>query len=417
VLRSFILTIIASLSAWPLSKFYNLPELASLLPVAAIGMFFQGSSSMRVHVAQRDMDVRRVMFLELTVQFVGIVTMLIAASIAASPWAPVIAGVVSGATHLTLSFVIFPGPRDRFAWDKSAVREIVLFGKWILASTGLTFAANHLDRFIFGKLAALTMLGFYNQALNLAMIAATVVGQLGSKVFLPFFSGVVGEQGDLPAEYRRARGPVMVAGGWLVSLLVVGGPAAVVFLYPPVYEPSGVMLQLLAVSSWFGLVLDGPNWTALIALGRPRLVALGGLTKLVVMVPGLFVGGAIGRSLTGTEIGAFSGALTGLMLADFSRYAFLTWCARQNGLKDLRLDILLSFSVLATSAIGLGLLRVLDRFVVVDWSNAIHSAVPFVSAARAKGLLDGLFAALVVTALWLPQLRKAWRQRRFGAGA
>lgn len=414
VVRGFAITVIASLCAWPLALLYDVPELSLLLPVASLSALALNAQSMRVALASRQLNVRRLTLIELISQGVGMTAMIVGAEVWHSVWALVIGGVLGAFAQLALSFVAFPPPRDRLTWDKTAVREIIRFGKWVLASTALMYASNNLDRFIFGKLVALTMLGFYNQALNLALIAAAGLGQLGQRIIFPYFSAVVTAGGDLVAQYRRARWPMLCVGGWAVSGLIVGGPAAVAFLYPDVYAPSGVMLQILAVASWFGVVLEGPNGAALLAQGKPRMTAAGSLAKVVVMIPGLFIGGSLGRALSHSTLGAFAGALCGLVLADAARYVVSTWAVRRSGMKDLRVDALLSLAVVVSAAAGLFIQRLLDHTLLADAALAFHRALPAVSSRRALGLFDGILAAVVITALWSPLLRSAWRQRHIG---
>lgn len=421
IVRGVGLTAVAALGAWPMAVFYDQPELLGLIPASALSSTINGAASMRLVTANRQLRLARLTLVELASQAVGLGAMIGLAVLYPSPWALVNGGLAGAAARTALSFFVFPPPYDRWRWEPTAVREIFTLGKWVLLSTALMFAANYVDRFVFGKIVALETLGLYHQATQLAAIPAGALTQLGQSIVLPLLSAIALSGGDLPHEFRRARWAVLVAGGWAVAALVVGGPAAVAFLFPDIYAPAAPMLQILALGSWFGVVLAGPNGAALLAQGQTKWVAAASGAKLIVTVPALLAGAAIARALGGDDATIFHGALIGLAASEGARYLVATLAIRRLGLtawgQDAGLTLLLAGSVL----VGIGALRVVQPWCaaagealagsVGDALAALHPKLAL-TPARAAAAVEGVAAALVVTATWAPLLWRLYRRRK-----
>jgi O-antigen/teichoic acid export membrane protein len=406
ILRSVLLAAIACACAWPMARFYQEPQLLWLIPASSLGLLTQGASSMRMTVANRDMNLRLITLVEFGSQVVGVAVMLLWAWRAPSVWALVVGSLATSTLRTVFSFVFFPRPHERFTWDKAIAKEIMQFGVWIFLSSSFMFIANNLDRFIFGKITSLEVLGIYNQALQLSMIPAGILGRLSSAVMMPLLSKVVNADGDVNALFVRSRWKLLVFGGFINVCFIVGNDALIQFLYPEVYAPAAPMLRALAAAAWFGVVLQGPNDAALLAKGAFHFTALGSLAKLVLLVVGIGGFGLWAKGQGKSDVDVLMWSLVGVTFSEIGRYAVSTWAIRKMGLSTWRQDVLMTVFVIASSLVSIGVVSVAAP---LSSSFAAALSAPMASsgvgmfekmAPKMASLCAGVVAAAAVTSLW-----------------
>jgi len=76
VMRGFGLWLLASALAWPVAWFYDVPELAIYLPIAALSLLITGFNSTRIETAPRHLLMGRLTLLNLTSLLIGIAAMV-----------------------------------------------------------------------------------------------------------------------------------------------------------------------------------------------------------------------------------------------------------------------------------------------------------------------------------------------------
>lgn len=387
VARGCTLWLIACLGAAPFAAFYEAPILAALLPVAGLNAIAAGFNSTKLFTFNRRLAMRKLAFVEVSTQAVGLLGMVICALIWPSVWSLVVGGLLTAITKAVFSQFLLPGPRNRFHWDRDIGKELFRFGRWIFISTALTFLGGQSDRLIFGKLVSLNTLGLYNTALMLATLPPLAFNRLGQTVIFPVLSRSFEHGGSPTAAFHRARKPVLMAAGWLISGMIAAGPLIIIVLYNDKFVDSGWMLRMLAVGAWFA-VLEGVLSPALVALGHPMWPAIGNFAKLICIVTFL----PLGESL-----GGFSGALIGLVACDLVRVLVLSIGAYQSNLRDFAHDFTASAQVAVAAGLGILLLEATAKW------------FPRTPSARA---LECLLVLATVTLVWLPSAYSYWRERK-----
>lgn len=342
VIRGIAIGLLCLVAAGPISMLYGEPALRTVLPVVGLGAVLQGLQSTRIFTAQRDLALGRITILELVAQAVSVLVMIAWALAWPSVWALVVGSLASALTATTLSHLLLPGDRPRFAIDRTAAKEIVRFGRWIFVSTLLTFVALHSDRLIFGMMVPLDRLGVYGIAVALASMPSSWVGLLMHRALFPNLSREMRAGRSLAEAHRRVHLPVGLLSGALYSCLFVVGPPLVERLYGERAVEAGWMLQILALGGFFScLRLLGS--APLLALGQPRILAFAHGAKVSAMLVLLPVGYALG---------GFPGAVLGLASADLASYAVVLASTARRGIGGLRRDALLSFFTIAATGGG-----------------------------------------------------------------
>ena len=423
VMRGFAIFAVACALAWPLARFYGIAAFAYLIPVVALTAVIEGFRSTAFFRINRQLRMRELTLLETSRTFLQSVLTVAIAWYWPTVWALLIPMLIGAVYEAMVTHLLLRDRRDRFGWDAECARLLFGFGKWVFISTLLTFLANSSDKLVFARIFSLEDLGIYYIALVLATLPTQAILKVGQKVVFPAYSQVAralqrpeehqsldaiapaasesptdpiwGRQGDSQARdaaweagahrfrsvFGRVRWTLLLVGAFAVAGLISTGPALVDVLYPPVYIDAGWMLQLLAAGAWFQ-VLEVTNGSAMLALGKPKWVALSMAAKVValsVLIP-----------LLAWKWG-FAGAVAAVAIAEVFRYAA---------------------SVVGVGRLGVGL-RVFWGDLSLTAAVAATAGLGYVAGGLATGAVAKLLVSgCVTTVLWLPLLWRASRFRR-----
>ena len=343
VVREFLLCAAACLIAAPIAAFYHEPQLAQLLPAAALASLVSGFNSTRLFTATRTISLGRITAVDLAAQSASLVVMIGWAWLHRSIWALIAGSAVYNVIKMVLSHTFLPGIRNRFRWDPTCARAMLRFGRWIFFSTLLTFIVMQSDRLIFGKLIPMGMLGVYSVATTWAGMPFAIVSRVFSTVIFPLLARVHHEGANFSQILRNTRRPWLILGGCATACLVSAGPTLIHLLYEPRAENAGWIIQVIGSGVWL-LSLESANGVALLALGQPKWLAAGNAAKLVGMV--LLI--PLGYSSFG-----FPGAVVALAGTELLHYAATTVGAYRRRVACLSQDARFSGLVLLTIALGL----------------------------------------------------------------
>jgi O-antigen/teichoic acid export membrane protein len=334
----------------PAGSAWTAPELPLVLAITSFGFVLNSFESTNVITAERHLALKRVVLLQITGQFVGLIAMILLGWTTGSIWALASASLVSTFVVSALSHFVLPGIRNRLLLDKEARRELSKYGFWTLISSGAFVLGANADRFILGGIVDTHTLGLYAIALNLAMILTGLGASFLSSVVMPALSEVARE--DDPEKFRRKyfqlRLPWDIGFLLAAGALVVLGPMVVRILYDDRYLGAGPMLQILALS----LVMYRYNFTgfAYMAYGRMSAMASLNVVRLVSVIVFLFVG---------YHWFGFTGALVAIALHPLPIIPVMVYLNRELNINSLRFELLVLLAFPAGYAGGWVVLQVL----------------------------------------------------------
>ena len=129
ILRGFLLWLAATALALPAAWFYGAPQLAVVLPVAAVSLAIGGFVPTRVESANRHLMLERVMLLDLAVQAAVLAVMVLLAWWTGSVWSLVIGGVLTPVVRIPVMLRYLPGIPNRLQMERAAALDLIHFGK------------------------------------------------------------------------------------------------------------------------------------------------------------------------------------------------------------------------------------------------------------------------------------------------
>jgi O-antigen/teichoic acid export membrane protein len=276
--------------AYPAAQYYNEPKLLWLLPLVGVDTLISGFNSTSLSTLNRHLSLKSLSLFELSGQLVGLTVTLLWAWLHPSILALIGGGLASSVFRLVQSHRLNDGKRNHLFWDRSAIKELISFGKWVFLSTAIYFLSSSTDRLILGKLISLQLLGVYTIALTLSDVPRQVVFAVATKVIYPAYSKLV----DLPRSEFRAkiiqhRQPMLILSAIATASIVGLGDLVIGLLYDDRYTAATWMFPMLAIGMW-PLILIQTIDQGLWALGKPNYWTFGSFLSFLCYAIGIPLG-------------------------------------------------------------------------------------------------------------------------------
>lgn len=346
ILRAALLSLMMCALAIPAAHFYSAPDLALMLPVAAITVMIAGFNPTRMESAVRHMSFGRLTLVDISSQILSTSFMIVVAYLTNSVWALVWGGIAQAVVRLVIADRLLPGPRNRLRLEREAAFELIHFGKWIFLSSMFSFLLTQGDKAVLGRFLSMADLGIYNIGYFIAsfpmMLASNVVGRM----MLPLYRA--SPPADSPENFYQLRRMRFVLTALIFGMLTVAvfaGPQIIALLYDDRYAEAGRIVSLIACAQMpmvIGLTYD----SAALAAGNSRGVFVVNAVRAVVMLVAMVIG---------AHLGGLSGAIIAQGIAGWISYPVLVRLARQAGAWDALHDLCFALLAVALTALSFAL--------------------------------------------------------------
>jgi len=289
---------------------YADPRLPWLIGAFAFSAAISGLESIRIGQARRDVQLKRLTKIDLASQFASVLLMLGIAWLTRSIWALVFGALFSNSLRVGLGHLVLSGHRERFRLEAAAVKELMSNARWIFVASILGFLASNGDRVLLGALIDAGSFGLYAVAFLLASVLQVLTSTLCISVAYPAFSEVFRERRhDLPKTIGKFLQVYDALVTFIAGILVIAGPAFVHLLYDQRYQQAGWILSVLAVGC-IGMRCQLVE-QCYQAVGKPQLVTLANLIRLVALVAGIWIG---------NKMWGFTGIVAAIALSQYSAW-------------------------------------------------------------------------------------------------
>lgn len=350
-LRGVWLWLTASALAWPLALLFREPSLVWIVPVGALGALLDGMASLRSCLLLREMRPLSLGFLELGAQVCGAaVTLVSAGLLELGVWSLVAGTLASGCVQTLGSHLLPHSHRDGFRWEPAARQEIFQFGRWIFASSAVTFLAGRGDQLMLGRILGASNLGLYNIAASLADLPEGLAQRFIRGVLYPVYARVFNERpADIMRVYYRSRLAFDALMQTAIGGLYAMAPWLIGLLYDARYQSASIMLQVLALRSALTLM----------AVPCESVLTAGGLGKYgfranVTLAASVLVLLPVGYVLAGAE-----GVLWATVASRASALATLWHGAKEQGVLRFKRELVAPLAIAAGYLLGKGALWLL----------------------------------------------------------
>ncbi|MEM1381345.1 MAG: oligosaccharide flippase family protein [Pseudomonadota bacterium] len=231
----------------PEESIWALDIAPAFIAVAAIQAIVTAFESPSIMFAQRNLDMKRLVVMEIVTRFSAIPMMVVAAMMGAGAWALLVGSIGSMLLRTLGSHYWLRGPAMAFEFNRDCFNEIFNFGKWLVIAGIAGFVIGRGDQLIFGSV-------FDARTFSLYMIAGVWIKVLNDSVrgiiFKICFPAIAQcrrrDPKSVPRVYKRFRllADAFAMGSFLV--MVVGADLLFTLFYKDAFEPAKEFVPFIA---------------------------------------------------------------------------------------------------------------------------------------------------------------------------
>src|SRR6266851_4981615 len=287
LIRSLVIALLISASAFPMSRFYGQAQLHVIIPVLGLISLVQGFQNIGLALLRKEISFARIFWYELATNVTGITLTVALAVVMRNVWALVIGLLLTAALGTILSY-IFHSYRPRFAFEKIALRGALNLGKFSLVIAVASYVTTMADNVMVGRLLGTGALGNYSLAYNVASAPISVLVFSLGKVLFPAYA-------EITAQHLKRLEQAFTKVFSICSLILLT-------ITVPFFLLAGEIIQLFFGSRWtsagtvlrvlaLAIPLRGLTLiigTVFFGLNRPKQVAVGRTMEAVVFLAVLY---------------------------------------------------------------------------------------------------------------------------------
>lgn len=351
IIRGAVLGVAVLVLAVPISRIYQQPELTALVPLMSVLFVLSALQAPSRFLMMKQGEVRAYAISDIALAVGSLVIHVALALYTRSIWALFLGLILTTALQSIVTHLLMERGVLKLQLDRTCMREILSFGKWVFVSSLIYFLAINYDRLYFAKAIPFAVLGVYGVARTFSDTATQLIQRVGSILIYPKIAAS-GQQGwALRAALAPVRARALLLIAVPLSLGVAVSDRVITLLYDARYHAAAAMLPVLMLGVWFS-VLSTIGDAVMMGTGRPAHSARANLAKFVFTCAGLPL--AL----------AWNGMLAALLViagGDLVRYLSLALSERAHkvsfGRQDAALTLLLAGMVVVwrTILVTLGL--------------------------------------------------------------
>lgn len=314
ILRGILIAALLLLGAVPVAAFFGVPDAAASIAALALVPFIKGFQHLDARRAQRHLDNRPFLWIEIVPQAVALALTWPVARAIPDFHAVVVLSVAQAVTALLVSHAV-ASRRYRAAFDPAIFRRLIDFGWPIWLSAFPLIAVYHGDRVVIGHMVGVEALAGYSAAFMVAMVPGLMAAKVGQSLMLPLFASARGDAELLTRRFAAmAEATTIVAAVYLATAMLLGGTLLQIAFGPNYAGLGGVMAWLAAM--WAVRMLQAVPGMVLLSVGETRPFLVAGCIRAAALIPAVGVAAA-GHGLEAVAAAGCAGEVASL--------AYVTW--------------------------------------------------------------------------------------------
>lgn len=252
-----------------IAKFYNKPELTSIIRVLGITIIVSGLKNVQQAYVSRNMMFKRFFYATLSGTVIAAIIGIILAYSGHGVWAIVYQHIINLIVDtLILWFTVKWRPKRLFSFAR--LKELYSYGWKLLASSLIDTVYRDLRQLLIGKVYSSADLAFYNKAKQFPQFLTANINTSINSVLFPALSSVQNDKDRVKAMTRRAMKTSVYIMAPLMAGLAVCGEQIVSILLTDKWLPLVPYLYVFCITQLF-LPLHTSNLNAIKAMGRSDL--------------------------------------------------------------------------------------------------------------------------------------------------
>ncbi len=267
-IRGLVLFMILFLSAPMISRFFDMPALDLLIRVISISVVLMGFRNVGIVLFQKDLQFEKQFKYQISGTLVDIIVSIYLAFYLRNVWALVWGGLAGNITRFCMSYWL-SGYRPRIAVDWSKLKDLFLFGKWVLGVGIIYSLLIQVDSFSIGKILGPAELGYYQMAFLFASLPSSEISYVVTQVTFPAYTAIQDDPKRLRAAYIDVLRLTSLVSIPLGALIFVVAPEFTALFLGKKWEPIVICMQIL-VFSGISTSISSTSMPVFSAKGKPK---------------------------------------------------------------------------------------------------------------------------------------------------
>ena len=303
---SLLVIVLSPLFAW----FFGDERLTPLMMLSASTFVISALGQQVRMAAEKELDFRPVVGLEVAAALLGFATALAAAFAGWGVYALVAGSIVAAVTGTAFAWLfIARGWRPMWRLRMEDVRPYLRFGGGVMAGNLLSYINMTIDLFVGGRLLGATALGLYSVPRNLILQIQMMVNPIITRVGFPLIAQVQHDVARVRYIYLKTLNMTASTNAPLYLGIAFFAPVIVAIILGEGWQEAAPLLRILAVWGLFRS-LGNPVGSLLMGMGRAGLSLKWNLGMLFIVPPAVWLGSQYGPQ-------GMAWALLGLMIGLF----------------------------------------------------------------------------------------------------
>jgi lipopolysaccharide exporter len=329
-LRLIFVAIVTALASGIFSGLLGNDSLTIVLAVSALGFLASAPGSLSYSLAVRDKKLVLTSSIDIAVAVFNLVLTVAMSYWLRNYWALIISSIIGTSVRSVISYLLFPNPVYRFAYDPEIIEEMWHFSRYVIGSSAITLMLSQIDKFILGRFLTIGEFGVYMLAASLAYVPRMFCETYGSRVLFPTYAQAYRDDPSSIKEVFHAKlrriGPLYC---FMVGGLIGFAPIVISVMYQDRYANAAYYLALLSIPSFFAL--SGlAAVEALVAVGEVRAIYHANIVRVGWLIPTLGVA---------VSLGSTAAILAVLALSELPATVFSWAKLRSKGILSLRREL------------------------------------------------------------------------------
>jgi len=242
---------------------------------------------------------------------------------AGGAWSIVVGHLAGSAVRTSLLWRLSPH-RPSLAFDFGLAKQLIEYGKHIVAFSMINFALFNVDYLIVGKVLGSTALGLYTLAFNISNLPATSLTHVVSRVMFPAYSRLQDNMPRLAGSFLATLRFVSFISIPLGTVILVLSPEFVMTVLGSKWQGAIPVVQALAVLGLVRSLLANVG-EVYKSVGRPDITPKIHLAWLLALAPALLLATRYGVAGVGLAETAVAGLIAPFYVLSLNRILDLRW--------------------------------------------------------------------------------------------
>ena len=303
ILVGLVLGGISFISSWPISCFYDNPELKPVVQVLSVGLFLTcinvvPSALMSKNLRFREMATRSVAF-NLIFGIIGIIAAFYGAGVYALICPQIISSFFTFLYNNHFQPVRLSG---HFTLDP--IKRIFSYSFYVLLTNFTTYLNRNLDKLIIGKALSADSLGYYDKSYRLMQMPMTYVSSVITPVMQPVLSSLQNNMTEMSNKYKKIISLIASLSFPIAAILFFSAEDLIFVFYGENWLPAVESFKILALSVPVVLI-SSPNGSMFMACNATKQLFICSIIGTSIFATSMAV-----AALMGDSIESFAWAVT-----------------------------------------------------------------------------------------------------------